>query len=442
MALFRAGELAQWVGSLWQNGVPEGDFSGVSIDTRTMKPGNLYVAIRGEHHDGHQFVEQAFAKGAAGALVDRAFSGCDRSVLCVPDTVKGLQAMAAGYRKKWTAKVVGITGSVGKTSVKEMCAEVLAREAATHRTAGNLNNYIGLPLSMMRMDLRARFGVFEIGMNQPGEIGPLARILLPNVGIITCIGSAHIENFGSVHEIAMEKSKLIANVRSSGMVILDRDSEWFSLLRHQSAARVVTVSLGKTADYAGKVVGDRMLHVCGHRYEMPLPGEHVMRNALRAIALGLEMGLSPDEVAEGISHLKLPPMRWEQTKEGEVTFINDAYNANQLSMRAVLQTYAGLSGDGRKWVVVGGMRELGHEAEREHRALGKFIEQLGFDGVVTVGELARMVKCKGLKHFYQVDTAADAAKLLKEHLQSGDCVLLKASRGERLENVLRYYKET
>ena len=222
MSAFRPGELSQWVSRMWENGMPGGMITGVSQDTRALEPGNLYVAIEGDHFDGHDFLRQAFEKGAAGALVNSRFEWSDGPVLRVQDTVKGLQDLARGYRKKWIGTVVGITGSVGKTTVKEMCSAVLSKKGETHRTAGNFNNHIGLPLTMLQMPQEARYGVFEIGMNQAGEIGRLAGLLQPKIGIITDVGSAHRENFSSVDEIAREKSKLAERVPSSGTVILAR----------------------------------------------------------------------------------------------------------------------------------------------------------------------------------------------------------------------------
>lgn len=441
MCTFRAGELSQWVSRLWKNGIPEQNITGISHDTRTLKPGDLYVAIRGEHFDGHAFVRDAFEKGAAGALVDERFHGLENPVLQVHNTLKGLQDLAVGYRKKWIGTAIGITGSVGKTTVKEMCADVLSVRADSHRTAGNYNNHIGLPLTMLSMPQSARYGVFEIGMNHPGEIGPLTDMLQPKIGIMTDICNAHREAFQSLEEIAHEKMKLTERVSPAGFVILDRDSEWYALMRQHTLASVVTVSFEGVADYVGRRVNELVMKVNGFDYSMPLPGEHIMRNALRAIALGLEMGMTPAEISEGLARFKPPPMRWQESEIGGIQFINDAYNANPLSMRASLKTFSGLPGSGKKWAVVGGMRELGAVAEEEHRTLGEFIDGLGLDGVITVGELGRRIVCHGAQEFLQCGEPAEASDLLKDRLNVGDRVLLKASRGEQLEHVINQFKE-
>ena len=233
MPKYRPGELSQWVSKLWKNGMPERSLTGISHDTRTLKPDDLYVAIRGEQFDGHDFVREAFQKGAAGALVDDRFQWSENPVLQVHDTIKGLQELAKGYRKEWMCSPVGITGSVGKTTVKEMCADILSIKGDTHRTAGNYNNHIGLPLSMLSLPRMARYGVFEIGMNHPGEIALLAYLLQPKIGIITDICNAHREHFQSLEEIAHEKMKLAERVPISGKVILDRDSQWYAMIRQK-----------------------------------------------------------------------------------------------------------------------------------------------------------------------------------------------------------------
>ncbi len=437
---FRPGELSQWLSRMWSNGIPEGPVRGITQDTRKLQAGDLYVAIRGDHFDGHHFVSEAFDKGAAGALIQEGFQWTRNPVLKVPDTVRGLQDMACGYRRTWLGTAIGITGSVGKTTVKEMCAEVLSMKGETHRTEGNYNNHIGLPLTMLSMPQSALFGVFEIGMNHPGEIAELASLLQPKIAILTDICNAHRENFSSLEAIAREKFSLAQHIPEDGLVILDRDSEWYVLSRGLTSAAVVSVSLEGEGDYVGRKVGRCTMNVNGFNYVLPLPGDHVMRNALRAVALGLELGVAPEDIAAGLQRFRNAPMRWQKSEINGIRFINDAYNANPLSMRAGLRTFSGLEESGRKWAVIGGMRELGETTEEEHAALGRFIDELKLDGVVAVGDLAKMIECWRTECFHCAD-AAEAAKILKENLTAGDRVLLKASRGERLEQVLDYFQE-
>lgn len=441
MPEFRPSELSQWVSRLWGNGIPESMVCGISHDTRTLKPGDLYVAIKGDQFDGHVFVQEAFDKGAVGALVNDGFHWTNNPVLKVPDTIAGLQDMARGYRRKWMGIPVGITGSVGKTTVKEMCADVLSAKGETHRTAGNYNNHIGLPLTMMAMPGTARYGVFELGMNHSGEIAMLSDLLQPKMAILTDICNAHREHFSSLEAIAIEKSKLVERVPESGLVIMDRDSEWYAMMRCRIHAAVATVSFGGMADYVGRPVGSGVMNVNGYDYAMPLPGEHIMRNALRVIALGLEIGMAPQEICDGLAKFNAPPMRWQQVELDGIRFINDAYNANPLSMRASLSTFSELSVKGRKWAVVGGMRELGDTADAEHAALGPFIDGLDLDGVIVVGELARPIACACIDAFFYCADADAVARILRERLVAGDQVLLKASRGEQLERVINHFKE-
>ena len=421
--------------------MPVSAFGGVCHDTRTLKPGDLYVAIRGDRFDGHDFVGEAFAKGASGALVENGFEWNDNPVLPVPDTVKGLQDIARGYRTTWTSTVVGITGSVGKTTVKEMCADVLSMNGETHRTAGNYNNHIGLPLTMLSMPASARYGVFEIGMNQPGEIEQLTDLLRPDVGILTDICNAHRESFDSLEAIAREKIKLVERVPESGVVIIDHDSEWYAMMCERICASISTISLGGDADVVGRRLSEDKMNVNGFDYTLPQPGEHIMRNALRAVALGLEVGMKPDAIAQGLLNFRAPPMRWEKSEINGVYFINDAYNANPLSMRASLRTFDENRVPGRKWVVIGGMRELGAVAEEEHAALGRFMDGLDLDGIIAVGELTKAIECKSKTRYHRCSDPESAAMILKENLSAGDHVLLKASRGEKLEKVLERFKE-
>ena len=441
MPEFRPSELSQWVSRMWKNGIPERVVTGVSHDTRTLKPGDLYVAIKGDLFDGHAFVAEAFEQGAVGALVSDGFQWTEHPVLQVPDTITGLQDLARGYRRTWMGEPIGITGSVGKTTVKEMCADVLSIKGETHRTAGNYNNHIGLPLTMLAMPPSARYGVFELGMNHPGEIAMLSDMLQPKKAVLTDICNAHRERFPSLEAIASEKAKLAEYVPESGLVILDRDSEWYALMCHRIRAEVVSISFEGRADYVGRKVDDRIMNVNGADYPMPLPGDHIMRNALRVIALASEIGMAPEEISEGLANFKAPPMRWQLMEVNGIRFINDAYNANPLSMRASLSTFSGLPDGGSKWAVVGGMRELGDTAEAEHAALGPFIDGLALDGVIVVGELARPIACERTDTFFHCADADGAAIILRERLHAGDIVLLKASRGEQLERLINYFKE-
>ena len=444
--MYTFAELSKWTSNGWKFMPPQTvnedekfqglEISGISHDTRTFKAGQAYIAIKGDNHDGHDFVQQAVEKGAAGLIVDREFPGIETPQLVIPDTLKALWQLAAGARSTWNGTVIGITGSVGKTTVKELIASVLAQKGSVAKTLGNWNNEIGMPLSMLAADRASDFFVFELGMNHPGEIDPLARLLKPDWALITNIGKAHIEffqqaepelagnfqplepelaeNFQILERIAEEKASILNH---AAQAVLDADSEWFDRLQ---------------ADFQGRVVTLTTEPFCA-----PQPGAHMIQNTRFAATIGLELGLSAQEIQAGLNAFSPVPMRWAESEQGGVTFINDAYNANPLSMRAALSTFAELPCTGRKFVVLGGMRELGAQSESEHRELGQYVDQFSFYQVITIGLLGGVMKCRGRLGIEK----SDAGALLRDELRAGDMVLLKASRGERLETILEQLKK-
>lgn len=411
-------ELSEWCSISWKNCAAEVPVSGISHDTRTLKPGMVYIAIKGATLDGHDFVRQAVEKRAAGLIVEREFPEFGTvPQLVVPDTMAALWQMAAGVRRCWSGTVVGITGSVGKTTVKEMVASVLAQKGTVCKTPGNWNNDIGLPLSMLAADRAADFFVFELGMNHSGEIDRLAGLLKPDWAVITEIGKAHIEFFQGVEGIATEKASLLSHAANA---LLDETSEWFELFRSKCAGHIQR--FGREP----------------FNFTVPLPGDHMIRNARRAAALGLALGLSPDEVQAGLTAFQPAPMRWQELKKDGILFINDAYNANPLSMRASLTTFANLPCQGRRFAVLGAMRELGEQSIREHQELGRFVDTLKLDEVLTIGEAGTQIACRSRAGL----SKPAAVAFLRKELRAGDWVLFKASRGERLETILDDLKTT
>ncbi len=428
--LFTFLELAEWTSNAWKSfpekvpNIGKMDFSGtrsaekqpscpilgISHDTRTLKEGDIYIAIKGENYDGHDFVEQAVEKGAVGLIVEREFPTIGKPQLIVSNAWKALWQLAAGARSTWTGTVIGITGSVGKTTVKELVASVLEQKGSVAKTLGNWNNDIGLPLSMLAADRAADFFVFELGMNHPGEIDQLAGLLKPDWALITNIGKAHTEFFPDLDGIAKEKGAILNHASNA---LLDADSEWFERLKSGFSGRILTLT--------------------EESFAAPQPGAHMVQNTRFAATIGLQLGLSSGEIQAGLDAFRPIPMRWEESEKGGVVFINDAYNANPLSMRAAISTFAELPGEERKFVVLGGMRELGAESQAEHRSLGEFVDAFKFDGVITVGELGPQIICNGITGV-EKSTAVD---ILREHLRSGDRVLFKASRGERIETILK-----
>jgi len=459
MAKFDPMQLAAWTGGSWFNGVPR-IVDGISTDSRSVVPGNVFIAIRGPNFDGHNFVSSAFSRGAVGAVVTRSnLAGkAIGPLLTVNDTAKALQQMAANYRQMLNIRVIAVTGSVGKTTVKEMIAGTFARRLATAKTIGNWNNEYGLPLSILNMEPRAEVGVFELGVNHPGELLPLCQLLKPDWGVITTVGPVHLEYFGSEKAVAGEKAVLLNNLPENGTAFLGRDHQWFELLNAAARCRVISIGEHKDADYVllKSATGEGEEGETGviekksgetFHFRPPLPGRHVACNALFAIAVARENGFDWPAIREGLEAYQPQPMRWQSETIGGVLVINDAYNANPMSMAAALRTFATLKHDGRKWLVLAGMHELGSVSEEEHKKTGLLVGGFQWGGLVTVGPLGNMIadaaEKAGLKQIsiHRCDNHLSAAKVLSDFVRPGEAVLFKASRCERLEKVLEIWKE-
>ena len=458
MPQFDSGELAEWSAGEWQPGAPA-LVDGVSNDTRSIRAGELYVALRGPNHDGHAYVGEAFGKGAAAVLVERGAvssvraqspGGMDWPLLCVADTRAALAAMASGYRAKVSPRVVGVTGSAGKSTVKEMIAQVLSRVSRTASTRGNWNNDIGVPLSLLAMAPDTEVGVFEAGTNHPGEIRVLCDLLGPSWGVVTNVGPAHIEFFGSLEAVAREKASLLECLPGDGTAVLDRDGAFFDLLRDAVTGAVVTTSLGGAAEYrvTRRDVEAGTFEVLERKTDetvelrLGLPGEHSVRNALLAVAVARGLGAPWADICAGIEGFRQLPMRWEVCVVGGVTIVNDAYNANPVSMRAAIEAFdSGVKAD-RKWLVLGDMLELGELGPAEHVALGEFVSGREWEGLIALGALAAEIAAgarrAGMRkeRVFCCDDTVAAAQIVSDRLEAGDAALLKASRGAGLERVL------
>jgi len=447
MAVLTPDEAAAWTSGSWDRPFTE-SLRSVGHDTRTMKPGSLYVALKGARVDGHTLLPRAKAAGAVAALVERG-----RAQPCLPCLEVGspeaaLGLLAKGARSKINVPVVGITGSAGKTTVKNFLAAMLRQRGPTCGTPGNWNNFIGLPLSLLAMELSDEFGVFELGMNSPGEISRLAEICRPDIGIITSIGAAHLERLESVEAIAREKTDLFTALPESGIAVVDVDSSWLDLMRKKINCGQVSVSLEGEADLQGSPVeGGLEIHdrIRDERWLQPLPypGTAMQKNMLLAVAAARECGLSAEEIIAGAEQVESAPLRWETLRVGDWRLVLDAYNANPLSMEHAIRTFAAEPRGGPKWLVLGGMAELGAQSAACHRELGTVIEKEPFDGIVLVGEQARLIGEEISS--VPVYTAADAhgaAELLLAHSRPGAEVLVKASRADRLELILDYLPTT
>jgi len=420
----------------------------VNTDSRKAAAGEVFVALVGDRFDGHEFVAQVAAAGAAAVLVSKMPADpLPCAVILVGDTLEGLQRLARGYREWHQHYVVGITGSSGKTSTKDFTCAVMAKKHQVCATLGNLNNHIGLPLSILRIAEGDTCAVLEMGMNHPGEIAPLAAIAQPDVGIIVNVGVAHIEHMGSREAIALEKGMLAEAVHEKGIVVLNANDDFTPAIAARCTARVIQAGLGK-----GDVIASNLkpttdgtaftLDFSGERFDafLPIPGEHMVANAALAAAAGWQSGISAADATAALRDVALTKGRLETKHIAGITFLDDSYNANPDSMIAGLRTLSTL-GKARRVAVLGRMGELGAIAEAEHRRVGEFAGSLKLDAVFSVGGneaawITEASKAVPSEHF--PDHAACAARL-REWLREGDVVLLKGSRSARMEQVLTHF---
>ena len=441
--------IAQWSGGKLSAGEPQGAVTTVCTDSRALKAGDLFVALRGEKFDAHTFVAEAARRGAAGAIVEEFPAELPQGfvVILVPDTLRALQQFAGNYRLSLPLQVVGLTGSNGKTSTKDLAAAVLGENFQVTKTEGNLNNHIGLPLTLLRARSSDQVGVFEMGMNHPGEIAPLAALAVPEVGIITNIGMAHIEFMGSREAIALEKGALAEALPASGTLILSAHDDFCDSLAARTKADVVLAGIGRgevsASDLRPHSGGTRfVLHADGRtaEAELSVPGEHMVRNAVLAVAAGRVFGLSLEECAAGLTKLHLTKGRLEQKVIRGIQVIDDTYNANPDSVIAALRTLVSMPAAGRRIAVLGRMGELGVEAERGHRLVGEAAAQAHLDGVIGVGPDAQWITEAawrgGVEKVVRVETTEEATKALRDFARAGDLVLIKGSRSSRMERIV------
>ena len=404
-----------------------GRFTGATFDSRQVKPGMLYVALKGERVDGHDFVAQSLAAGASCALVRDGWpcpEGVDEKRLVrVPDTRTGFGEIARLFRRTLRAKVVGVTGSAGKTTVKELTAAFLRSGGfKVHATAGNFNNDLGLPLTVLNCPRDADFLVVEMGTNHPGEIAYLVDIASPDVGLISSIGTAHIEFFRTQDGIADEKGTLFVRLPHDGFAVLARENDRHDRLAAMSAAPVVDVSFA-----------DAEVSAFAEALKVRLPGRHNVLNALIAFGCARRFGVGLEPCLAALRDFALPGGRWRVVERDGVTFIDDTYNANPTSMVAALETFASLPCEGRRIAVLGDMFELGDRTSELHAEVGCRAHGLPLDAIVTVGPLAN----EGIRGNIACGDAEAAREALSRLLRPGDTVLLKASHGVHLDKVLQ-----
>jgi UDP-N-acetylmuramoyl-tripeptide--D-alanyl-D-alanine ligase len=453
MNLLSISEIADLAGAKLEQGDKTASVERISTDSRTIKKGELFVALRGENFDGHKFVEEVAKSGAAGAIVDLKWKGKvpnSFATIRTDDTLLAYQNLAANYRKSLPIKVLAITGSNGKTSTKDFAASVLGRKFRVTKTQGNFNNQVGLPRTILEANSDHEVGVWELGMNHPGEIAALAKIAAPDAVIITNIGVAHIEFMGSREAIAKEKGALAEAVDPSGTVILNADDSFSKKIAERTRADVIfagtndgtirAIDIQQSADGSEFTIIEGA-HRC--RAQLPVPGIHMVQNALLAVAAGRAFGLSLEDAAAGLAGTPLTKARLQIKEINGVQFLDDSYNANPDSMKAALQTLVELEADGKRIAVLGEMRELGNETQRGHKEVGEAAASFGIDHLIGIGEMgaviARAAQKAGLASSDAVGSTAEAAERLIEIVDPGDLVLIKGSRLARTEEVIECF---
>jgi UDP-N-acetylmuramoyl-tripeptide--D-alanyl-D-alanine ligase len=423
---------------------------GYSIDSRTVRPGELFFAVKGERMDGHDFVAQALGNGAVAAVVRK-----DQIVrypviaglLTVDDTLAALQTLGTAVRRLWAKALVGVTGSTGKTTTKDAIAHVLSQRFRVLKSEGNFNNHFGLPLMLLKLEPEHDIAVIEMGMSHAGEIAALAKIAQPEIGVITNVAPVHLEFFDTVADIARAKYELIASLPWAGTAILNADDEYVSQFGRDLHGKVVLYGMTPSADVHAENVQSRGiagsafdLVIGGYRDRalLPLVGVHNIYNALAAVAVGLERGLTPSEAVDALATLVPGDKRGEVVQLGNITVINDCYNSNPKALDAMVDTLAAMPAK-RRIVVAGEMLELGLAGEEMHRRSGQHMAEQKIDWLVGVRGMAKPMveaaRTAGIRAEF-VATPEEAGEWLTRETRDGDVVLLKASRGVKLERAL------
>lgn len=459
--LFTVGEVVRVLGARLLpgsagRGVEEREISAVASDSRAVSPGSLFVALPGARTDGHLYLDQAFARGAAAALVAREPPvPLPGPCLLVPDTRLGVGQLARYHRLKFSPTVVGITGSVGKTSTKDLTAAVLSVRYRVLKNEGNLNTEVGVPLTLFRLEASHQVAVIEMAMRGRGQIAYLADLARPHLGVITNVGESHLELLGSLEELARAKGELLASLPADGVAVLNGDDARARTLGRDFPGRVILFGLGEDCQVRGSRLRSRpeggtsfRLNLGGEEIPvtLPVPGRHQVANALAAAAVAWALGLLPEEIRHGLESSALSGMRMEVARWGGVVVVNDAYNASPASTSAALEALAEMPGR-RRLAVLGDMRELGERTVPGHREVGALAARLGVDLLVAVGEwschLARGAREEGLLpgKIFCCRSAEEAAPLVAGLTREGDVVLVKGSRAVGLEKVVAALRE-
>jgi UDP-N-acetylmuramoyl-tripeptide--D-alanyl-D-alanine ligase len=428
---------------------------GVSIDSRTLKKGNLFVALEGENYNGHDFIPHVITAGVSCVLVKKAkVRNIDESIkgeialIGVDDTRKALQDLGSWYRKKFSVKTVAITGSNGKTTTKDMTAEVLSTRYKVIKSPQSYNTRIGVPLTLFNLSSEVEVLVVELGASKLGEIEMLTRISLPDIGVITNITSAHLEFFGSFDNVIQAKFELLENMPQDKTAVLNIDDESLFNRMKREKKKVVTYGIDKKADFRAEDItfsdrGEVGFKINGKmRVQLKLVGKHNVYNALAAFAVGDLLGIDKERIAQVLRNFTSPHLRMEPVEFEGIRVINDSYNANPSSMENALNAIRQIKTSGRKVAVLGDMLELGEKSETFHRELGERVVESGIDLLITVGQLAKWIgrgaKKRGLENSSNksFEDKGKVIQFLRQSLEPGDLVLVKGSRRLKLEDLV------
>jgi len=422
---------------------------GYSIDSRTLNPGDLFFALVGDRFDGHDYVQRALEKGAVAAVVqaERSVNADPQRLLQVDDTLKALQSLGKAARRLWGKPLLAVTGSAGKTTTKDLLAHVLSMRFRVMKTTGNLNNHIGLPLQLLRLEPEHELAVVEMGMNHAGEIRALGEIAHHDVALVTAVAPVHLEFFNSLAEIARAKYEIIETLYPGAVAVLNADDEYVSQFGRDFRGKVLTFGLRRAADVSAENV--QLMGAEGARFDLvaggvrehvvfPLVGEHNIYNALAAAAAALDRGVSPSQAAEALAQVQPAEKRGQVLQLAGATIINDCYNSNPRALNAMIDTLASMPAR-RRILLAGEMLELGPTSEALHRDCGRHAAEKKIDVVIGVRGIAKALAeaaCGSGVQAQFMETPEEAGEWLVRELRSGDAVLLKASRGVKLERAL------
>lgn len=459
MRTLTLGEVARACGGQLHHADEHQTVTGVSTDSRKTQVGELFLALKGDRFDAHQFMSSDMVSQITGAILTQSMlpQGLPTfPMIDVPDVRKAMGRLAHWYRMQFDLPVIGITGSNGKTSTKALLKSALARGQSVLTSPASFNNDVGVPLTLLEMSDEHQAAILEIGTNHPGEIAHLTQMVKPSIGIITSVGGSHIGHFGTIEAVVQEKGSLAEALPEDGVLFLNSDSSWCTSLAERTCAKVISVGFHEGSDWLLSECRISQSQTTCHIYhkeqrintnfEIPVSGEHQAVNAGLAFAAAFELGVHPDQIKEGLANAEMPGMRMEVVETPVATLWNDAYNANEDSILASMETFSSVvKQEGRSIVVLGQLNELGDHAKAVYERLARKAVVLGFDLLVGIGEgtddWISMAQSQGHPKCLHFDSIEEAFLKLQQQILESDHILFKASRGAKLERLVERLKE-